>query len=133
MTDVHLDAPTVWALYHINSKEKFIMKYAYQKQLGRILIVLSIALILGVVATATFTATDVAFAQDGAAVTDTATAEPPTVTPTPIPPTSTSVVPTNTPTTPPPVQIPEPITVVLFGTGLAALSAAAAVRRKNQE
>jgi cytoskeletal protein RodZ len=33
----------------------------------------------------------------------------------------------------PPVTIPEPITVVLFGTGLAALSAAAASRRKNQD
>lgn len=109
------------------------MKYAFQKHLGRMLFALSIALIIGVAATATFTTPEIAFAQDGAAVTDTATAEPPTVTPTPIPPTSTSVVPTNTPTTPPPVQIPEPITVVLFGTGLAALSAAAAVRRKNQE
>jgi hypothetical protein len=39
--------------------------------------------------------------------------------------------PTNTPV--PPVSIPEPITVVLFGTGLAALSAAAASRRKKQE
>jgi hypothetical protein len=29
------------------------------------------------------------------------------------------------------VPIPEPITVVLFGTGLAALSAAAASRRKK--
>lgn len=109
------------------------MKYAFQKPLGRVLFALSVALIIGLVATASLMITDVALAQDGAAVTDTATAEPPTVTPTPIPPTSTSVVPTNTPTTPPPVQIPEPITVVLFGTGLAALSAAAAVRRKNKE
>ena len=30
-----------------------------------------------------------------------------------------------------PVQIPEPLTVVLFGTGLAALSAAVAARRKQ--
>lgn len=37
-----------------------------------------------------------------------------------------------TPVTPP-VPIPEPITIVLFGTGLAALSAAAASRRKNQD
>jgi hypothetical protein len=44
--------------------------------------------------------------------------------------------PTGTPTVgppAPPAQIPEPITVVLFGTGLAALSAAAAARRKKQE
>lgn len=38
---------------------------------------------------------------------------------------------TATPAPPAPVVIPEPITVVLFGTGLAALSAAAASRRKN--
>lgn len=39
---------------------------------------------------------------------------------------------TSTPDVPiSPVPIPEPITVVLFGTGLAALSAAAASRRKN--
>ncbi|MCB0061644.1 MAG: PEP-CTERM sorting domain-containing protein [Caldilineaceae bacterium] len=43
--------------------------------------------------------------------------------------------PSFTPTPPPsgPVPIPEPITVVLFGTGLAALSAAVASRRKNKE
>lgn len=42
---------------------------------------------------------------------------------------------TETPvTTPvPPAEIPEPITVILFGTGLAALSAASALRRKNKE
>ncbi len=46
--------------------------------------------------------------------------------------------PTNTPVTNPPtpvpsrpVPIPEPVTVVLFGTGLAALSAAVASRRKK--
>lgn len=69
----------------------------------------------------------------------------PTITPTP---TNTPVGPTNTPTqiatlppdtptpTPPtsgPVPIPEPVTVVLFGTGLAALSAAVASRRKTSE
>ena len=45
-----------------------------------------------------------------------------------------TVEPGETPTTvpPAPVSIPEPITVVLFGTGLAALSAAAASRRKNE-
>jgi hypothetical protein len=44
--------------------------------------------------------------------------------------------PTATSTPPPsgPVPIPEPVTVILFGTGLAALSAAVASRRKkNQE
>jgi hypothetical protein len=40
--------------------------------------------------------------------------------------------PTVTTGPPAPVQIPEPITVVLFGTGLAALSAAAAARRKGE-
>lgn len=39
---------------------------------------------------------------------------------------------TPSPTPVPPSQIPEPITVILFGTGLAALSAYAA-RRKKQE
>jgi len=69
----------------------------------------------------------------------------PTVTDTPTP-TDTPVGPTNTPTQvvtlppdtptpvpPGPVPIPEPITVVLFGTGLAALSAAVASRRKREE
>lgn len=88
---------------------------------------------------------------------ETTVTEQPTVTPTntptntPVPantptPTNTPVGPTNTPTqiatlppdtpTPPPsgpVPIPEPVTVVLFGTGLAALSAAVASRRKNSE
>lgn len=68
----------------------------------------------------------------------------PTETPTP---TNTPPGPTNTPTRiatlppdtptaiPPsgPVPIPEPVTVVLFGTGLAALSAAVASRRKNEK
>lgn len=42
---------------------------------------------------------------------------------------------TLTPTPPPsgPVPIPEPVTVILFGTGLAALSAAVASRRKHEE
>jgi hypothetical protein len=39
--------------------------------------------------------------------------------------------PTATPV--PPAEIPEPITVILFGTGLAALSAASALRRKKEE
>ena len=37
-----------------------------------------------------------------------------------------------TPTPLPPAEIPEPITVILFGTGLAALSAAAARRKKAE-
>lgn len=78
-----------------------------------------------------------------ATATATNTPVPPTVTPTP---TNTPVGPTNTPTRiatlppePPtpvpsgPVPIPEPVTVVLFGTGLAALSAALASRRKTEE
>ena len=97
-------------------------------------------------------ALDVA-AQDTLPGVDTVTPEPPTptatFTPTPTntqpPATETAVAATETaapePTatsTPdtgapePPQEIPEPITVVLFGTGLAALSAAVA-RRKQQE
>lgn len=74
----------------------------------------------------------------------------PTATPTntPVTPSTATPVPTDTPTaiitifpdtptsTPPPsgpVPIPEPVTVILFGTGLAALSAAVASRRKNEE
>ena len=38
-----------------------------------------------------------------------------------------------TPTAVPPAEIPEPITVILFGTGLAALSAAAGRRRSKQK
>ncbi|MFN8469775.1 MAG: PEP-CTERM sorting domain-containing protein [Caldilineaceae bacterium] len=81
---------------------------------------------------------------------DTPTAEPPTFTPTattqptatntpnagptptgtnsPITATATGVA-TVTPVPGGPVTIPEPVTVVLFGTGLAALSAAVATRR----
>jgi len=55
----------------------------------------------------------------------TATATPNASNPTPVNPT-----PTSQP--PQPVPIPEPITVVLFGTGLAALSAAVAARRKKE-
>jgi hypothetical protein len=84
------------------------------------------------------------FAQDVPSA-DTPTPEPATFTPTPTPPTVTPTPqePTATPTgqvatatavitpTPPPrvVPIPEPVTIVLFGTGLAALSAAVATRR----
>ena len=53
--------------------------------------------------------------------------------PTAVPPTAvppTAVPPTPVPPTPAPVPIPEPITVVLFGTGLAALSAAMAARKR---
>ena len=60
--------------------------------------------------------------------TPTATTVPPTSTPTPVGPTATAVSPTATPK-PATVPIPEPVTVVLFGTGLAALSAAVATRR----
>lgn len=63
----------------------------------------------------------------------TPTAPPPTATNTPIPPTEQppeTITPTPTPL--PPQEIPEPITVILFGTGLAALSAAAARRKKAE-
>lgn len=79
--------------------------------------------------------------------TATATAEPPTNTPTDAPtdvppatatntPEGTSVPepPTSTPRPPssPPPAIPEPVTIVLFGSGLAALSAAVAARRRKE-
>ena len=55
------------------------------------------------------------------------TALPPTaVPPTAVPPTATPI-----PSTPAPVPIPEPMTVVLFGTGQAALSAAMAARKRT--
>lgn len=67
----------------------------------------------------------------------------PTPTSTPVGPTSTPTqivtlppdapTPTTTPVPSGPVPIPEPVTVVLFGTGLAALSAALASRRKTDE
>lgn len=97
----------------------------------------------------TFSAT-AAFAQDGEPEATSTVAQPATFTPvpvvdtptpvptnTPVPPTAT-LVPTPIPPTPipptpeVPVQIPEPITVVLFGTGLAALSASVSKRRKSQ-
>lgn len=56
------------------------------------------------------------------------TATPDASNPTPINPTSTP----NSSNPPQPVPIPEPVTVVLFGTGLAALSAAVAARRKKK-
>ncbi|MCB0123200.1 MAG: PEP-CTERM sorting domain-containing protein [Caldilineaceae bacterium] len=60
------------------------------------------------------------------------TVPPVTDTATPVP----TVTLTSTPIVSPPsgpVPVPEPITVVLFGTGLAALSAAVAARRKNNK
>jgi hypothetical protein len=70
--------------------------------------------------------------------TPTATTQPPTATNTPnggptatgtISPITATAVATVTPVPGGPVTIPEPVTVVLFGTGLAALSAAVATRR----
>ncbi len=71
-----------------------------------------------------------------------ATDTPVPATDTPVPATDTPVPATETfqppqtvtpqPTPAPPAEIPEPITVVLFGTGLAALSAAAASRRNKK-
>lgn len=95
-------------------------------------------------------ATSMALAQDNnAPVADTPTSEPPTPLPTAttVPAATATTVPAATATTGPaatntpiivppkpssgPVPIPEPVTVVLFGTGLAAISAAAAARRKK--
>ena len=63
-----------------------------------------------------------AFAQGGPSA-ETPTGEPPTNTP--VPPTAVPPEPSD------PMPIPEPVTVVLFGTGLAALSAAVATRRNR--
>ena len=91
-------------------------------------------------------AADTVFAQEGPNVEPTATepSEKPTATepapePTETQPSPTQPSPTQTPTTvitsepqpSEPVSIPEPVTVILFGTGLAALSAAAARRKKE--
>ncbi len=76
--------------------------------------------------TATFTSVPTNTAAPG----DTAT-PPPTETAAPEA-TATLTATPNTAPPAPPQEIPEPITVVLFGTGLAALSAAVA-RRKRQE
>lgn len=92
----------------------------------------------------TFSTTAALFAQDmfqenapgaTATVPEPATNTPvPTATNTAVPADTPTLVPTNTPVPPAtePVQIPEPITVVLFGSGLAALSASVAKRRKSQ-
>jgi len=121
------------------------MKRSYSARLG---IFLSLLLMLLVVS-ALFSplAVSVAFAQDVPSA-DTPTPEPPTftptfttvpetptpsLTPTPVVATATAITtPTPGPTaTPRVVPIPEPVTVVLFGTGLAALSAAVASRRSK--
>ncbi len=64
------------------------------------------------------------------------TVVPPTATHTPPPGATDTLQPPQTVTPPPPPvppsEIPEPITVILFGTGLAALSAAAARRKKAE-
>lgn len=121
----------------------------------RIILFTSIALLLTLILASGWGTVSSVSAQVPAA--ETTVTEQPTATPTntPLPtstPTNTPVItPTNTPlgptdtptriaTLPPdtpvpsgPVPIPEPVTVVLFGTGLAALSAAVASRRKKEE
>ena len=102
-------------------------------------------LILGLVLTLAVISPVAVIAQGPAGETPTAepgkptATEPPTptstpvLTPTPTPAGATATVgPTRTPVPSEPVAIPEPITVILFGTGLAALSASAAVRRKKE-
>ena len=105
--------------------------------IGAVLIMLSVSLMVQaqpVMAQVPAAETTVPAPTDEPTATPTST---PTVTPTtPVEtatPTATgTTAPTSTAQPPaPPVTIPEPITVVLFGTGLAALSAAAASRRKN--
>lgn len=86
----------------------------------RSLIVAIILAFVAVTAMPILSVDGVAFAQD---VADTPTAEPTappaTATPSPVSPSE-------------PTQIPEPITVILFGSGLAALSASVAKKRKKQ-
>ena len=79
----------------------------------KMILIATLALMIALLAMPVFGPADVAFAQDAPAVDPTAT-EPPA-------PTKTSV------------PIPEPVTVILFGTGLAALSAAVAASRKKGE
>lgn len=86
----------------------------------KMILIATLALVIALLALPVFGPADVAFAQDAPAV-DTPTAEPPTPTNTPAP------------SAPKSVPIPEPVTVILFGTGLAALSAAVAARRKKGE
>lgn len=73
---------------------------------------------------------DVALAQD---IADTPTGEPtsPPSTDTPIP-TATFTPTQGGPTPSAPTQIPEPVTVILFGSGLAALSASVARKRRQK-
>jgi len=118
----------------------------------------AVSLLLGLIFAPNLLPQAQVFAQDPAAETPTAPPPTPTTVPptaTPVPPTVTSTpgpgtptaVPTATalgptPSVPPtattvpqppqPVPIPEPVTVILFGTGLAALSAAVAARRKKE-
>ena len=126
-------------------------------------LLLVIAFLLMLVLAPGWNAIQVASAQEVIAAAETTVTEQATATPTTIPPTATVTNtpipgatatntpedPTNTPTqivtlppdetatpTPPvsgPVPIPEPVTVILFGTGLAALSAAVASRRNKKD
>ncbi len=104
---------------------------------------ITLFLILGLVLTLAVISPVAVMAQGPAGETPTAepgkptATEPPSPTPTtiltPTPADATAtVIPTRTPVPTEPVAIPEPITVILFGTGLAALSASAAVRRKKE-
>lgn len=84
---------------------------------------LSVAIILAFIAITAvpmISESGVAFAQDAADTPTTEPAAPATSTP----------VPANAPSDP--AQIPEPVTVILFGSGLAALSASVAKKRKKQ-
>lgn len=120
---------------------------------------MTIALVVAFLLLSSLGAVRIASAQDQVPAAETTVTEVPTATSTNTPgptvtptPTNTPGAPTNTPTQivtlPPdtptpnptatpipsgPVPIPEPVTVVLFGTGLAALSAALASRRKTEE
>ncbi len=95
----------------------------HKSLIARVAMVAFVALLIGTMAMPILMQSAAIFAQDNTSA----------ETPSPEPPTP---VPTTAPTESPPdapQEIPEPLTVILFGTGLAALSASVASRRKKQE
>ena len=121
----------------------FLNRSNYLFIFAAVLFVLSFALLFG-----QFGSTAIAAPSAAETETPIPTQPPPTATntATPIPPNTATPTATATtqpteeapetitpePTPQPPSEIPEPITVILFGTGLAALSAAAAKRKKAE-
>ena len=99
----------------------------HKSLISKVAMIAFVALLIGTMAMPVLMQSDAIFAQDGSGAAETPTAEPPTPTTPPV---------DNPPVDNPPdapQEIPEPLTVILFGTGLAALSASVASRRKKQE